>query len=134
VARGAELAYKIELTIGEDTMPQARRTIRLFVSSTFSDMKAEREVLQTDVFPRLRQLCLSNGLRLQPIDLRWGMPEEAASPTTPPSPRWPLPRTTASSLATTSAASTFRTWRPNDPDKPSLSPVHEPAIAVCGTE
>ena len=59
-------------------MPQARRTIRLFVSSTFSDMKAERDVLQADVFPRLKQLCLSNGLRFQPIDLRWGVPEEAA--------------------------------------------------------
>jgi hypothetical protein len=58
-------------------MLPARRTIRLFASSTFSDMKAERDVLQADVFPRLRQLCLSNGLRFQPIDLRWGVPEEA---------------------------------------------------------
>src|ERR1035437_2386173 len=53
------------------------RTIRLFVSSTFSDMKAERDALQRDVFPRLRQFCLSNGFRFQPIDLRWGVPEEA---------------------------------------------------------
>ena len=54
------------------------RTIRLFVSSTFSDMKAERDVLQREVFPKLRQLCLANGMRFQPIDLRWGVPEEAA--------------------------------------------------------
>jgi hypothetical protein len=39
-------------------MPILRRTIRLFVSSTFSDMKAERDVLHADVFPKLRQLCL----------------------------------------------------------------------------
>jgi WD40 repeat protein len=58
-------------------LPTLRRTIRLFVSSTFSDMKVERDVLQKDVFPKLRQLCLSNGLRFQPIDLRWGVPEEA---------------------------------------------------------
>jgi WD40 repeat protein len=58
-------------------MATLRRTIRLFVSSTFSDMKAERDVLQADVFPKLRQLCLSNGLRFQPIDLRWGVPQEA---------------------------------------------------------
>ncbi|MGO8796943.1 MAG: AAA family ATPase [Candidatus Sulfotelmatobacter sp.] len=58
-------------------MPTTTRTIRLFVSSTFSDMKAERDVLQSDVFPKLRQLCLSNGLRFQAIDLRWGVPEEA---------------------------------------------------------
>ncbi len=53
------------------------RTIRLFVSSTFSDMKAERDVLHRDVFPKLRQLYLSNGLRFQAIDLRWGVPEAA---------------------------------------------------------
>ena len=53
------------------------RTIRLFVSSTFSDMKAERDILQDKVFPRLQQHCLANGLRFQAIDLRWGVPEEA---------------------------------------------------------
>ena len=58
-------------------MPTVRRTIRLFVSSTFSVMRCERDVLQSDVFPKLRQLCLSNGLRFQPIDLRWGVSEEA---------------------------------------------------------
>jgi WD40 repeat protein len=53
------------------------RTIRLFVSSTFSDLKAERNALQRDVLPRLKQLCLSKGLRFQAIDLRWGISEEA---------------------------------------------------------
>lgn len=54
-----------------------RRTIRLFVSSTFSDMKAERDLLQRDVFPRLQNHALSQGLRFQAIDLRWGVSEEA---------------------------------------------------------
>src|SRR5438046_2404095 len=58
-------------------MATLRRTIRLFFSSTFSDMKSERDVLQDNVFPKLRQLCLSNDLRFQAIDLRWGVPEEA---------------------------------------------------------
>jgi len=31
-------------------------TIRLFVSSTFSDMKAQRDVLQDGSFPRFLQL------------------------------------------------------------------------------
>ncbi len=53
------------------------RTIRLFVSSTFRDLKAERDALQCEVFPRLKQLCLSKGLRFQAIDLRWGISEEA---------------------------------------------------------
>jgi hypothetical protein len=44
-------------------MPEQSRTFRLFVSSTFSDMKAEREVLQRRVFPRLRQLCREHGAR-----------------------------------------------------------------------
>src|ERR1039457_1524975 len=60
-----------------NTMPASSRTIRLFVSSTFSDLKAERDALQREVFPRLRQLCLSRGLRFQAIDLRWGISEEA---------------------------------------------------------
>ncbi len=51
--------------------------IRLFVSSTFSDMKAERDALQESVFPRLKKLCASYGLRFQAIDLRWGISNEA---------------------------------------------------------
>jgi hypothetical protein len=58
-------------------MPASRRTVRLFVSSTFSDMKAERDLLQREVFPRVRQLCSAKGLRFQAIDLRWGVSEEA---------------------------------------------------------
>ena len=59
-------------------MPSVNRTIRLFVSSTFSDMKAERDALQREVFPKLKQLCLSRGLRFQAIDLRWGVPAKDA--------------------------------------------------------
>jgi hypothetical protein len=36
-------------------MPGALRTIRVFVSSTFSDMKAERDVLQAGILPRLKR-------------------------------------------------------------------------------
>lgn len=46
-------------------MPTLSRTIRLFVSSTFSDTKTERDVLQREVLPKLRQLCLANGMRFQ---------------------------------------------------------------------
>lgn len=58
-------------------MPRDRRTFRLFVSSAFSDLKAERSVLQHTVFPQLRQLCLHLGCRFQDVDLRWGISEEA---------------------------------------------------------
>ena len=54
------------------------RTFRVFVSSTFSDLKAERNALQEKVFPKLRKLCDQHGCRFQAIDLRWGVSEEAA--------------------------------------------------------
>jgi WD40 repeat protein len=58
-------------------MPIANRTFRLFVSSTFSDMRAERRMLQETVFPRLKSLCESRGAGFQAVDLRWGVNEEA---------------------------------------------------------
>jgi NACHT domain- and WD repeat-containing protein len=50
---------------------------RVFVSSTFADLRAERDALQRDVFPRLRRLCARHGASFQPIDLRWGVSQEA---------------------------------------------------------
>lgn len=58
-------------------MGRAARTFRIFVSSTFSDLAAERNALQERVFPRLRALCLRNNARFQAIDLRWGVSQEA---------------------------------------------------------
>jgi len=37
-------------------MAQSSRTFRIFVSSTFSDLKSERNALQEKVFPRLSEL------------------------------------------------------------------------------
>lgn len=54
------------------------RTFRLFISSTFNDLKEERNALQLSVFPRLRDLCNEHGYRFQPIDLRWGISAEAS--------------------------------------------------------
>jgi hypothetical protein len=58
-------------------MPHATRTFRLFVSSTFSDLRAERDALQEHVFPALSRLCMAKGAVFQPIDLRWGVSDEA---------------------------------------------------------
>ena len=52
--------------------------VRLFISSTFSDLALERDALQRFVFPRLRELALARDRRFQAIDLRWGVSEEAA--------------------------------------------------------
>ena len=54
-----------------------RPVIRVFVSSTFSDMKHERNALETDAFPKLEQLCQRHGFQFQAIDLRWGISTEA---------------------------------------------------------
>ncbi len=59
-------------------MTQTARTFRIFVSSTFSDLKAERNALQARVFPRLRELAAKHNYRFQVIDLRWGVSEEAS--------------------------------------------------------
>lgn len=59
-------------------MAFSNRTFRVFVSSTFSDLKAERNALQEKVFPRLRNLAEAHGCHFQAIDLRWGVSEEAA--------------------------------------------------------
>jgi NACHT domain- and WD repeat-containing protein len=59
-------------------MTQASKTFRIFVCSTFSDLKEERNALQKEVFPKLRELCMQYGCRFQAIDLRWGVREEAA--------------------------------------------------------
>lgn len=53
------------------------RLIRLFVASTFRDFRAERDVLQGRVFPRLTNLCRSHDLAFEAIDLRWGVSDEA---------------------------------------------------------
>ena len=52
-------------------------TVRVFVNSTFRDLKAEGDALQARVFPRLREYCQKRGCRFQAIDLRWGVGEEA---------------------------------------------------------
>lgn len=57
--------------------PRQRPIIRVFVSSTFSDLKPERDALQQRVYPRLEQRCLKDGFQFQAIDLRWGVPTEA---------------------------------------------------------
>jgi WD40 repeat protein len=55
-----------------------RPTIRVFISSTFRDMHAERDYLNRFVFPELRNRCHLRGTEFVGVDLRWGItPEEA---------------------------------------------------------
>ncbi|MDQ0290553.1 DUF4062 domain-containing protein [Oligosphaera ethanolica] len=57
------------------SMPVANESVRVFISSTFRDMHAERDHLVTVVFPELRERVEQLGLVFFDVDLRWGVPE-----------------------------------------------------------
>ena len=54
-------------------MAASWKTIRVFISSTFRDMQAERDHLVRFVFPHLREELLRNRIHLIDVDLRWGV-------------------------------------------------------------
>jgi hypothetical protein len=54
------------------------RNVRVFLSSTFRDMHAEREDLVKTTYPALRERLLPNRVELYDDDLRWGIPEGEA--------------------------------------------------------
>src|SRR4051812_39600736 len=54
-------------------MSTAWRTVRVFLSSTFRDMHAERDHLVKVVFPALRERLEPYRVHLIDIDLRWGV-------------------------------------------------------------
>lgn len=55
-----------------------KRHIRVFISSTFRDMQAERDLLIKKTFPELRKRCRERGVEFTEVDLRWGVTEEQA--------------------------------------------------------
>ena len=59
-------------------MTSSWKTIRVFISSTFRDMHAERDQLNRFVFPELRSRCQQRGVEFVGIDLRWGLTAEEA--------------------------------------------------------
>ena len=63
--------------VGSDEIGfRSERAIRVFVSSTFRDMQAEREELVKRVFPQVRRLCEERGVGWSEVDLRWGVTDE----------------------------------------------------------
>jgi hypothetical protein len=54
------------------------KTVRVFISSTFRDMHAERDHLVKVVFPALRERLEKYRIHLIDIDLRWGVTREQA--------------------------------------------------------
>ena len=62
--------------VGVDGVMTGWRTIYIFISSTFRDMHAERNVMTQDVFPVLNERSRSRRVQVVPIDLRWGLTAE----------------------------------------------------------
>ncbi|XP_076445390.1 NACHT domain- and WD repeat-containing protein 1-like [Babylonia areolata] len=74
-----EAEQKLNLMIEgdlEDLPHLPRSIVRIFLSSTFSDMRAERNMLARQVYPQLRQHCAQFDLDFQVVDLRWGLTAE----------------------------------------------------------
>jgi len=67
--------------VSDQPQPKAprERVVRVFVSSTFRDMEAERDHLVKFIFPQLRKLCESRGVTWGEVDLRWGITDEQAA-------------------------------------------------------
>lgn len=58
------------------TATKNNRIIRVFVSSTFSDMNNERNYLMANVFPQLKEIARCRNVTFVELDLRWGIPDE----------------------------------------------------------
>ena len=56
----------------------SQKTFRLFISSTFSDLVEERNILQNEVFVEVKAYCKAFGYGFEAIDLRWGVNDEAS--------------------------------------------------------
>lgn len=64
-----------EQDVGADRMtgPPGRRRHPVFVSSTFREMDAERDLVNAVVIPAVNQRLAARGISLYPVDLRWGI-------------------------------------------------------------
>jgi tetratricopeptide (TPR) repeat protein len=56
--------------------PPGEPIVRVFISSPFRDMQAERDELAKRVFPRLRKVFEERGIAVSEVDLRWGITDE----------------------------------------------------------
>ena len=54
-------------------MNKSWKTYSVFVSSTFSDMQAERDYLRTQLLPEVNDILKKHAIKLRLIDLRWGI-------------------------------------------------------------
>lgn len=58
-------------------MPATWKTVRVFISSTFRDMQAERDHMIKVAIPQLRRRCERGGRASSELASRWGKSEAA---------------------------------------------------------
>ena len=56
-----------------------QKTIRIFLSSTFTDTRVDRNKLMEEVFEPVRDLCQQHGIAFEVVDLRWGTNAKSAN-------------------------------------------------------
>ena len=56
-----------------------KRALRVFISSTFTDTKTERNYLMRVIYPRLRKYCDARGIDFSVVDFRWGNRDQATN-------------------------------------------------------
>jgi hypothetical protein len=70
--------YQLAMPDGDESHARGpcvnERRVRVFISSIFRDMRAERDHLVTVVFPELRERVEALGLEFFDVDLRWSVP------------------------------------------------------------
>lgn len=55
------------------------KNIKVFLSSTFRDMDAERDIIMNDVYPAVARQLAPHGIHIDFIDLRWGVSTRSVS-------------------------------------------------------
>ncbi|KAL9966270.1 hypothetical protein ACROYT_G024319 [Oculina patagonica] len=80
VSTGSDLYQRVERVLHgfiEESCPVNSKTIRIFLSSTFTDTEHERNALMENVYPKLREFCQKKGYEFQVVDMRWGVRDDA---------------------------------------------------------
>lgn len=79
-SKGSDLSQRVQRVLQgliEEQCPVNTRTIRIFLSSTFTDTEHERNALMEHVYPKLREFCEKKGYEFQVVDMRWGVRDDA---------------------------------------------------------
>ncbi|KAJ7993279.1 hypothetical protein DPEC_G00270790 [Dallia pectoralis] len=61
-----------------DEVKHSSNVVRVFISSTFTDMTSERNILLDKAYPDLQAFCQSLGLVFEFVDMRWGLWDSVA--------------------------------------------------------